>query len=54
MICALMQRMLNPPDLASPTDEQFRLLVESVVDYAMFLMDPSGRIVSWNAGAQRI
>ena len=49
-----MQRMLNPPDLASPTDEHFRLLVDSVVDYAMFLMDPSGRIVSWNTGAKRI
>ena len=35
-------------------DEQFRLLVDSVVDYAMFLMDPTGRIISWNAGAQRI
>ena len=37
-----------------PADEQFRLLVDSLVDYAMFLLDPSGRIVSWNAGAQRI
>lgn len=37
-----------------PADEQFRLLVGSVVDYAIFLLDPSGRIVSWNPGAQRI
>ena len=35
-------------------DEQFRLLVENIVDYAIFLMNPHGRIVSWNPGAQRI
>lgn len=34
--------------------EQFRLLVESVQDYAIFLLDPEGRVVSWNRGAQRI
>ena len=40
--------------VGEPADEQFRLLVNSVADCAIFLMDPSGRIVSWNAGAQRI
>jgi PAS domain S-box-containing protein len=30
-----------------------RLLVESVRDYAMFVLDPGGRILSWNAGAER-
>src|SRR5919106_2689457 len=35
-------------------DEQFRLLVEAVKDYAIFLLDPEGRVVSWNAGAERI
>jgi PAS domain S-box-containing protein len=39
---------------ANPTDEQFRLLVSSVLDYAIFLLDVSGRVVSWNAGAERI
>jgi len=39
---------------ADPADAQFRLLVESVRDYAIFLLDVEGRIVSWNAGAQRI
>ncbi|QFZ19400.1 PAS domain-containing sensor histidine kinase [Saccharothrix syringae] len=37
-----------------PPVEAYRLLVESVVDYAIFLLDPSGRVVSWNAGAERI
>ena len=36
------------------SEERFRLLVEQVQDYAIFLLDPDGRIVSWNAGAQRI
>jgi PAS domain S-box-containing protein len=36
------------------TDEQFRLLVAAVNDYAIFLLDPEGRVVSWNAGAERI
>jgi PAS domain S-box-containing protein len=38
----------------SPTDEQFRMLVESIVDAAIFLLDRGGRVISWNAGAQRI
>ena len=35
------------------SEERFRLLVEGVQDYAIFMLDPSGHIVSWNAGAQR-
>jgi PAS domain S-box-containing protein len=34
--------------------EQFRLLVEGVEDYAIFLLDPSGHISTWNSGAQQI
>jgi PAS domain S-box-containing protein len=34
--------------------DQFALLVSSVVDYAIFVLDPSGVIVTWNEGAQRI
>jgi len=37
-----------------PGDDQFRLLVSSVTDYAIYLLDPGGRIASWNAGAERI
>ncbi|MEK7877862.1 MAG: PAS domain S-box protein [Pseudomonadota bacterium] len=36
------------------TEESFRLMVESVTDYAIVMLDPGGRVVSWNAGAQRI
>ncbi len=38
----------------SESEERFRLLVERVKDYAIFMLDPSGRIVSWNSGAERI
>ena len=34
--------------------DQFRLLVETVKDYAIFLLDPKGNVMSWNAGAERI
>jgi PAS domain S-box-containing protein len=34
-------------------DNRFQLLVESVSDYAIYMLDPTGRIVTWNAGAQR-
>ncbi|HET7659073.1 MAG TPA: PAS domain S-box protein [Oryzihumus sp.] len=35
------------------SEERFRLLVEAVEDYAIFMLDPSGYVVSWNSGAQR-
>ncbi len=36
------------------SEERFRLLVHGVLDYGIFMLDPTGRIVSWNAGAERI
>ena len=40
---------------ATATDEErFRLLVESVKDYAIFMLDPTGRVATWNVGAERI
>ena len=36
------------------TEESFRLMVESVSDYAIVMLDPDGLIASWNTGAQRI
>ncbi len=36
------------------SEEGFRLLVERVKDYAIFMLDPHGHVVSWNAGAERI
>lgn len=36
------------------SEERFRLLVENVHDYAIFMLDPRGFVASWNAGAERI
>jgi PAS domain S-box-containing protein len=36
------------------SDERFRLLIESVTDYAIFMLDPEGRVTSWNPGAERL
>jgi PAS domain S-box-containing protein len=36
------------------SEERFRLLVNSVKDYAIFMLDPTGHITTWNEGAQRI
>ena len=36
------------------SEQQFRMLVQGVTDYAIYMLDPEGRITNWNAGAQRI
>ncbi|WP_454884947.1 PAS domain S-box protein [Sphingomonas oryzagri] len=35
------------------SEERFRLLVQSVTDYAIYMLDPEGHVSSWNAGAER-
>jgi PAS domain S-box-containing protein len=39
---------------ARASDQSFRLVVESVVDYALIMLDTAGYVVSWNAGAERL
>ena len=41
-------------ELLRESEERFRLLVEGVKDYAIFMLDTEGRIVTWNRGAERI
>jgi PAS domain S-box-containing protein len=36
------------------SEERFRLLVDSVEDYAIFMLDPKGHVATWNSGAERI
>ncbi len=36
------------------SEQRFRLLVQGVTDYSIFMLDPEGRITNWNPGAQRI
>jgi PAS domain S-box-containing protein len=42
-----------PQETLHQSEERFRLLVESVRDYAIFMLDPAGHVLTWNAGAER-
>jgi PAS domain S-box-containing protein len=49
----------RPPSSRETTDrletvDLLRLLIDSVVDYAIFVLDPTGNVLTWNKGAQRI
>jgi PAS domain S-box-containing protein len=43
----------SAPGNVHPEEHQFRLLVQGVTDYAIYMLDAEGRVTSWNAGAQR-
>ncbi len=45
---------MTPRRTPLATEESFRLLVESVQDYAIFMLDPEGYVITWNTGAERI
>jgi PAS domain-containing protein len=61
-----MVRWIVPPGLAMfgkdkqnqrdlfESERNFRLLVEGVADYALYMLDPTGVITSWNIGGERI
>jgi PAS domain S-box-containing protein len=41
-------------EVLKQSEQQFRLLVQSVTDYAIYMLSPEGRVTNWNMGAQRI
>jgi PAS domain S-box-containing protein len=47
-------QQLDPMTALADVEERFRLLVENVQDYAIFLLDSEGYIISWNRGAERL
>ena len=47
------ERHTPDPENLRQSEERFRLLVESVRDYAIFMLDPQGHVLTWNAGAER-
>ena len=49
-----MARSPNRDKSLQPSNDRFRLLVDSVKDYAIFMLDPDGRVLTWNAGAELI
>jgi PAS domain S-box-containing protein len=46
-------RLQQQNDTLRLSEERFRLLVEGVHDYAIFMLDPGGHVVSWNSGAKK-
>jgi PAS domain S-box-containing protein len=50
----LEQRIAERTAALTESDRRFRLLVEGVTDYAIFMLDPEGIVANWNAGAERI
>ena len=51
---AAVAELESSQEALSRSEERFRLLVDSVEDYAIFMLDPAGHVVSWNEGAERI
>jgi PAS domain-containing protein len=47
-------RRVKTEEAFRTSQERFRLMVESVKDYSIFSMDTTGKITSWNDGAERI
>jgi PAS domain S-box-containing protein len=48
------QALADTTDRLKENEETFRLLVQSVTDYAIFMLDPDGHVANWNPGAERI
>lgn len=48
------QSFSPPPEQVVPPEERLRILLESVQDYAIYMLDADGVIVSWNSGAEKI
>jgi PAS domain S-box-containing protein len=46
--------MTGKPSTSRDSAERFRLLVEAVRDYGIFMLDPRGYVMTWNAGAELI
>ena len=44
----------NARDALYASEQNFRLLVQGVVDYAIYMLSPTGEVSNWNAGAERI
>jgi PAS domain S-box-containing protein len=53
LVVEIAQRKLTEEELRR-TEERFRLLVETVQDYAIYMLDPAGIVTSWNVGAEHI
>src|SRR5882757_1475849 len=48
-----MDQQVSFPAARSDEDGRYRLLVDAITDYAIYMLDADGRVISWNPGAQR-
>jgi PAS domain S-box-containing protein len=46
--------VLSPTPQDTTLDDRLQLLIEAVVDYGIFVLDPEGHVVSWNTGAEKL
>ena len=46
--------VLSPTPHDATLEDRFQLLIEAVVDYGIFILDPLGHVVSWNTGAEKL
>src|SRR5690349_23860462 len=53
-INAMPNRSDDSEDSLKESNDRLRLLVDGVTDYAIYMLDPAGRIMSWNTGAQNV
>lgn len=49
-----LRRIISADAARHESEERFRLLVDNVIDYAIYMLDTEGHVATWNAGAQRI
>src|SRR5215217_5607790 len=49
-----MSKKLPSSTVLHDTAEQFHILVDSVEEYAIYLLDPNGNVITWNTGAEKI
>jgi PAS domain S-box-containing protein len=54
LILSALRRLGQTEAAQQEADHRFRLLVEGVTDYAIYMIDPRGNVMEWNAGAERI
>jgi PAS domain S-box-containing protein len=46
--------VLSPTPNDANLEDRFQLLIEAIVDYGIFVLDPQGHVVSWNTGAEKL
>ncbi|MGB5079690.1 MAG: PAS domain S-box protein, partial [Burkholderiales bacterium] len=53
-VCQDVTEKLRTEERAKASEERFRMMVENVRDYAIYMLDSKGHVISWNLGAERI